>query len=369
MKRHVHFFNCFLVVCSFTFSGYSSACDSCAETAIRGGFSNIQTAAQKLLSSSQSLVSAISKLQTTVDQGNTSVEDAVNTLTNDLTSSIETMNSDLTTAIQGSTVAAGLEYTRQNKVLEQLSNSYRESMKSVIGNALKTYVAISDYDTIGAGSKFVYEPQLNALQDMYYNSVKVKENAFKAYMPAVVTASDPGASINDAAGSLVAANLQAAIDRKNELITALKYAKTLTRKEYEYLMLLATFNVSTNNEIATIAKKSTFVKLILDKAPIFRLSSKELDVIYPFTPELRNSEECVTDIVPVGALCTSSYALLNTLEIRVMNTSYLKGISAAKEKGVLTELNRSVTIGNIIKSRTLDMQMSSSVGGLFDETE
>ena len=341
------------------------ACDTCAETAIVSGFAKIEAQAALLNASAQSLATAISGLQSTVTTGNTSVSNAIAGLTNTLSTSLTLMNEQVTTAIEGGTVANSLEMARQNAMLKQLSNSYREETKSMMATALKLYSNFKAYNTIGEGSNFIYAGELDALQDMYYNSEQLKENAFNIYMQAV-SESTGAAGFSSGGGAILTGNVVTAWNNKDSLLTSLKYKKVLTEEEFNKLILIASAYIGEDDSLKTISKKATFLKLVLDKAPIFRISSSELKAVTPFEPEFLSYDLCSKESVPEDNYCTSTFALLNALEKRVTDSTYLNAINITREKGVLQELSRSLSIGNIIKGRTLDIKTSESLTDIFD---
>ena len=343
----------------------ASACDTCAQSAIIGGFSTIQAAASLLQTNTQALTTSITGLQTTVSAGNTSVANSITALNNSLSTSLTLMNEQVTMAIEGSTVASSLEVARQNAVLKQLSNSYREETKAMIANALKIYAQLNAYNTVGEGSNFIYAGQLDALQDMYYRSELIKESAFSQYMPAL---SKSTGLDGFAAGSqsLLVSNTQSAWNNKDSLLVSLKYKEVLTEDEFEDLMLITSAYIGDGDDLESVSKKASFFKLVLDKAPIYRISSTELNAVTPFAPEILSHELCSQSHVPAGNFCTSTYALLNALEARVTDSTYLNAINITREKGILQELSRSLSIGNIIKGRTLDVQTSKSLADIFD---
>ena len=334
------------------------ACDQCAERAIRDSFTAINEAIELVGKSIDAFADALDELKTQINESSSQISDSVDKFNDDVSNTLQTSAKDISKMISGLTTTIEGTLKLSQKINNDLSLSLHNHISDV---AKKTMMQKLKNDSLyqagGAFAHFEGGNKVTGLFYLYENSVR-KAKALFVKNSQIIKDWNLKNEVVNANGRR--ARLKASINQinsqKDDLIFELSNSSVLTKESYSDFMTYLTIGLNPNqispknkNFVSLNTYQSQFLAKIMYKAPIVGLTEDNLaeigDVLLvnPLPPE-----ECPDTEVREESYCTSIYNILESLVFMPATPNYANQLSLASERAILEELNRSMTLANML---------------------
>lgn len=344
-----------ILVCS---SSYSYGCDACAGAAITAGFAAINTAVASLSASVNSLNMGMETLGAQIEASTLANTASVNAFSTAMGTSMATSTQQISMMVSGLTSTIEGTMKLNQKIESDLALSLENHITETAKNVVKQKLKIDGlYKAGGARGHFPNGDQVTGIFMVYESALKKSKLLYLKNSEFIKNWNLRGADVGQGGRRAVLNSAKAKINaQKPDLLFQLANLSTLSKESYADFMTYLTLGVNPDQItpdnpkfIDTNVYQSQLLTKVMYKAPIVGITDATLDIIRPsLVSKPLPPEECPEDEVMADAHCTSLYNLLESLAYRTASASYANDLALASERAILEELNRSMTVSNML---------------------
>lgn len=360
---------------SIAASSNSNACDACASQAINSGFAGLISSANTLSTAIQGVNTQVTTLNTQIQTSTVDITTSIATFSTSLEASLRLANERVIKSLSGLYVQLDNQFTilgqaEKNNTLE-LQNGILTAFKSA-EKVIRTYSDM--YEAGGELANFEGGKKADALIHLYQSNTSFSEKIFamEADFLRRWNRRDPDLFVNNKAGyfdkmkSEILGDIDKLIARKN-------ISSLISAEDFQNLLYYAAFGLNPNRIKANspeyseiVVKQANLLRDLVSKAPIIPISDSNKSFFGPFVPRHFDSTGCLPGyvekgMIPANVSCTSMDSIIAALVARPGSQSYIVASAIASKRALAEEQLRSTMLGNIIMKRIMDTQRAENI--------